>query len=112
MTAAYISIKEDVLQKVEAHLPEIRERFGVDAIAIFGSVSRGEDTPDSDVDVLYTFRRGKATMANLTGLSDYLEKLFNRSVDLVSWKWISPILLPYIENDIILCGEGMGEAVV
>ncbi len=50
------SIKEDVLAKLKVHLPELRERFGIETIGIFGSVSRGEDRPESDVDVLYTFR--------------------------------------------------------
>lgn len=51
----YTSIKEDVLKKLEANLPEMRERFGIETIGIFGSVSRGEDTPRSDIDSLYKF---------------------------------------------------------
>lgn len=51
----YTSIKEDVLKKLEANLPEMRERFGIETIGIFGSVSRGEDTPRSDIDILYKF---------------------------------------------------------
>ena len=99
----YSSIKQDVLAKLEKHLPEIQERFGIETIGIFGSVSRGEDTPDSDIDILYTFQPGKATLANLTGLHDHLEQLFNRKIDLVSRKWISPILRPTIEQDAIIC---------
>ena len=59
---SYVSIKEDVLAKLKENLPEIRERFFVDIIGIFGSVSRGEDTAESDVDVLYTFSEGKGHM--------------------------------------------------
>lgn len=51
----YTSIKEDVLKKLEANLPEMRERFGIETIGIFGSVSRGEDTPRSAIDILYKF---------------------------------------------------------
>ncbi|HJJ38796.1 MAG TPA: hypothetical protein O0X42_01545 [Methanocorpusculum sp.] len=43
------SIKEDVLTKFEAHMPEIRERFCIEDLSLFGSVTRGEDTPDSDM---------------------------------------------------------------
>lgn len=54
-----MSIKEDVLRKIEANFPEIRECFGIETLGIFGSVARGEDTPESDVDVLYTYQEGK-----------------------------------------------------
>ena len=53
----YASIRENVLRKMEEHMPEIRERFGVKRLALFGSVSHAEDTPDSDVDILYEFLR-------------------------------------------------------
>ncbi|MDO5845195.1 MAG: nucleotidyltransferase domain-containing protein, partial [Methanocorpusculum sp.] len=76
----------------EANLPEIRERFGIETIGIFGSVARGEDTADSDVDVIYTFREGESTLNNLVSLVDYMKNLFGREMDLVSSKWMSTIL--------------------
>ena len=93
----YVSIKDDVLKKLEENLSEIRERFGIETIGLFGSVSRGEDTPDSDVDILYTFRKGESTLSNLLNLGEYLESLFSRKVDLVAKDWISP----YIRSEII-----------
>jgi len=93
----YQSIKEDVLAKLEAHMPELRNRFGIDTIGIFGSVSRGEDNPESDVDVLYTFRPGESTLANLVSLGAYLEELFGRKVDLIAERSLSP----YIRSDVI-----------
>ena len=48
----YVSIKNEVVKKLEEHLPEIRERFGIEMLGVFGSVSRGEDKPDSDIDIL------------------------------------------------------------
>ncbi|NLC90716.1 MAG: nucleotidyltransferase family protein [Methanocorpusculum parvum] len=93
----YESIKEDVLAKLEAHLPELRERFGIETIGIFGSVSRGEDRPESDVDVLYTFRPGESTLANLVSLGAYLEDLFGRKVALIAERSLSP----YIRSEVI-----------
>ena len=49
----YQSIKEDALKKLAENLSEMQERFEIETIGIFGSVSRGEDTQDSDIDVLY-----------------------------------------------------------
>lgn len=59
-----VSIKEDVLARLKENLPEIRERFFVDIIGIFGSVSRGEDTAESDVNVLYKFSEEKGHMTH------------------------------------------------
>ena len=106
----YTSIRDHVLRTLEQELPLLTETYGIAEIGIFGSVSRGEDTPDSDIDILYTFRPGKSTLANLSGLHEYLETLFGRNVDLVSKKWMSPILRPYIEQDVIFCGTHAGAA--
>ena len=64
------------------------------------------NTPDSDIDILYTFQPGKATLTNLSGLHDHLEHLFGRKIDLVSRKWLNPILRPVIEQDAIICTAG------
>ncbi|MDO5843889.1 MAG: nucleotidyltransferase family protein, partial [Methanocorpusculum sp.] len=93
----------EVLSKLEANLPEIRERFFVQTIGIFGSVSRGEDRPDSDVDVLVTWVPGMARMNIMMGLIWYLEELFSRKIDLVSTDGISPYLKPYVMPDVIWC---------
>lgn len=80
----YHSIKEDVLAKLQRELPFLSETFGVATIGIFGSVSRGEDTPASDVDVLVTFQPGKKNIRNYMGLMYHLEDLFGRKVDLLT----------------------------
>lgn len=100
----YQSIKDDVLRKLEEHMPVIRERFGIETIGIFGSVSRGEDTKDSDIDILYKYSTPLVTLNQLMGLKEYLEDLFGREVDLVGLKWIEPSIRPYIEADMILFG--------
>ncbi|HJJ38915.1 MAG TPA: nucleotidyltransferase domain-containing protein [Methanocorpusculum sp.] len=57
--AEYQSIKEDVIAKLEVCMPEIRERFCIEDLSLFGSLSRGEDTSESDIDILYTFLPGR-----------------------------------------------------
>ncbi|HJJ54998.1 MAG TPA: nucleotidyltransferase family protein [Methanocorpusculum sp.] len=88
--AEYVSIKMEILQELESKMPVIRDRFGIETLSLFGSVARGEDTPASDIDILYTFAPGKSTLSNLIQLGDYLEALFHRKVDLVGKDWISP----------------------
>ncbi len=97
----YQSIKADVLQKLNKHLPEIRGEFGVVSIGIFGSVSREEDTPESDVDVIVSFAPGEATLAHLIYLGDYLENLFDRKVDLVTESALSKYIRQEVISEVI-----------
>lgn len=113
MNVPYVSIRDQVLAKLEAHLPELQDRFGIETIGIFGSVARGEDAPDSDVDVLYKFRDNKGSMRDVVPLMYYLEELFGRNVDLVSFNFISPLIEEYVKRDMIVAGtagNAAGEA--
>jgi predicted nucleotidyltransferase len=58
---------------------------GAREICIFGSVARGEDRPDSDVDFLVTLEPGR-TLMDLARLEARLEALLGRSVDVVTEK--------------------------
>ena len=97
----YQSIKEDIIAKLEASLPEIRERFSIESLSIFGSVARGEDTPESDIDFLYTFLPGETTLENLENLQTYLETLFDRKIDLISEKWLNPYFRTSVLNEAV-----------
>ena len=50
---------------------------------VFGSIARGDDRPDSDIDLLVTFDEG-ASLFDLAGLGQDLESLLGRPVDIVS----------------------------
>jgi hypothetical protein len=91
----------DVLALLREHEPEIKKRFGVATIGIFGSFVRGEERPDSDVDVLVTFRRGEETFNNYMGCKFYLEDLFGRKVDLVMKDAVKKRLRPYILGEVV-----------
>ena len=74
------------LKEIEAilrkHKEELRERFGVRSIAIFGSYARGEETELSDVDILVEFEGPIGW--EIIGLRDYLEELLGLPVDLIT----------------------------
>ena len=57
---------------LEAHREEIRERFGVACLPVFGSAAREELTDETDVDRLVQFE-GEATFDRFMGLKLYLE---------------------------------------
>ncbi|HXU34538.1 MAG TPA: nucleotidyltransferase family protein [Thermoanaerobaculia bacterium] len=46
----------EILQEdLRRHLPDLAERFHIRSLGIFGSVARGDDRPDSDLDLLVSF---------------------------------------------------------
>ena len=84
-------------------------RFGVSTVGIFGSVARGEDTAESDVDVLYLFEENRGDLFEFVAFHEYLEELFGRNVALVSLEYIDQHLKPYIQADALLYGAGTAE---
>ncbi|MEN6609990.1 MAG: nucleotidyltransferase family protein [Methanoregulaceae archaeon] len=90
-----------VLRRLEEAAPVIRATFGVKRIGIFGSFARGDQTRTSDIDVLVEFLPGHETFMNFMSLADFLEERAGRKVDLLSNKWVSPLIRPYIEQDVI-----------
>lgn len=51
--------RDEVLALLRLALPDLQQRFGVQDLAVFGSVARNEAGPGSDVDILVEFQPGK-----------------------------------------------------
>ena len=92
--------RQQVIQILHEALPGIRQRFGVQDLAIFGSVARDEAGPGSDIDVLVTFD-GRTRFRAFMGLQFELEAILGTRVDLVTPKAMKPALRPHIERDLI-----------
>jgi predicted nucleotidyltransferase len=87
------------LEQLEAHAADLRA-FGVRRIGLFGSCLRGEQRPDSDVDVLVEFQPEQRKLTNLVQVGDYLESLFGRRVELLTPESLSPYIGPYILREV------------
>ena len=74
-------------------------RFGVKEIGVFGSFARGDQRPDSDVDVLVDLERH--TWDDYVNLLDYLEELFGRKVDLVMKNTIKQVIRKRVLNETV-----------
>ena len=66
--------------------------------AIFGSRARGDNRPDSDVDVMVKFFQG-ATLLTLAGVQRELSAVLNLKADVVTERSIHPALRSNIEQD-------------
>ena len=92
--------KQKILTCLKNSIEEIRQRFPVKTLAVFGSVVRDEAVGSSDVDVLVVFDR-KATFDLFMDLKFYLEDLLGTGVDLVTDKALRPQLRRAIEQEMI-----------
>ena len=92
VAAGYLSI-------LRSHRDELRS-YGVGRVGVFGSIARGEEWPESDIDILVGIAREKKTYDNYRDLVDYLEELFSgRHHDLVTEKAIGKYILPYVIDE-------------
>lgn len=75
----------------------LQSQFHVTQIGIFGSYLRGEQTEESDIDILVEFEKGHKDLFNYLHLKNYLEGIFGKGVDLVIKEAVKPKL-----KDVIL----------
>lgn len=81
---------EQLREKREA-LIVLADRYNAENIRVFGSVARGEENENSDVDILVHFRQG-ASLFDLMDLKEDTEQLLGLEVDIVSDRGLSPYL--------------------
>jgi predicted nucleotidyltransferase len=99
-TPAAVPSTEEVRRRLAALLPELRTRYGVGALAIFGSYARGEQTPESDLDLLVEFERVPG-MLGFVGLALDLEQALGLKVDLATRPMLKPRIAPRILADLM-----------
>ena len=92
--------RETLLGRLKDHSREIRERYGVKELFLFGSAARGEAVASSDVDVLVDFE-GRADFPRFMGLRFYLEDLLCLRVDLVTRKALRPEMRETVQKEAI-----------
>ncbi|RMF52878.1 MAG: nucleotidyltransferase [Bacteroidetes bacterium] len=91
--------KQKIIISLREHAPTLR-RLGLKSLALFGSFARGDAGQDSDIDLLYEFEEGQATLDHYLELQDLLERLFRRKVELVPRKYVSAGFQRYIADDV------------
>ena len=87
-----------LIGRLRALNPLLEERWGAQVVGVFGSVARGDDTPDSDLDLLMEFHRpiGLAFIH----VAEFLESQCGRKVDLASAEYLRPWLRDAIRDEL------------
>ena len=83
--------RDEILRLVGAALPRLRAEYGVETLALFGSVVRGDADSSSDIDLLVEFER-PIGLIRFGLLEGELETLLGRKVDLVEPDALHPAL--------------------
>lgn len=91
-------------------LPVIRDFFAaqpVKRVWLFGSCSRGEESSDSDIDLLvdYDTQSGRVSLLRRGGMLMDLSDLLGRRVDLLDYDGVLEFARPSVDNDKILIYE-------
>ncbi len=89
-----------VCARLAALLPDLRARYGVRALALFGSYARGEQTPESDLDVLVDFDK-VPDLYTFGNLALDLDEAMGLGVDVFMRSTLKPRMVGSIERDLL-----------
>ena len=90
---------EEVKRIIDVYRKELEEKFKVKNIAIFGSYARGEQTPQSDIDIIVEFKEPVGML--FIHLADFLEEILGIKVDLLTPEAIKKNRIKYINEELI-----------
>ena len=98
-----VKTKQDIFSVLEENRLRLRA-LGVKKIGLFGSFLRGEQRPDSDIDLLVEFEPQQKTFDNFIELSFFLEEVLQHRTELVTVESLSPYLGPHILREVEYAG--------
>ena len=89
---------ESVIQLLRRSLPELKDRFSVSKIGVFGSYVKGNQSDNSDLDIYIEFDRVPGL--EFMELTELLENIVQKKVDLLTPSGLKSIRNNRIRNDI------------
>jgi len=93
------------IEEIKLRTGPVFRQYGVSYAAVFGSVARGEERPESDVDILVRFGRPTGLVGYMR-LIENLETLLERKVDLVTEQSLNRHVQPYVARELATIYEG------
>ena len=90
----------DIIEKLRELKPILKEKFGIEEFAVFGSVAKGTATEDSDVDIAVLKMDIKDAFA-LLDAKEYLSNVLKRDVDIGTFQSMKTFIKNRIIKDFI-----------
>jgi predicted nucleotidyltransferase len=94
-------MNQDIISTLQIEKTNLYDKYKVTRLGVFGSFARGEETPDSDIDILVEFSEIPG-MIDFLKTEEYLETVLNRKIDLVRENAIRPELKSVIMSEVIM----------
>jgi uncharacterized protein len=91
---------EEIKQILRQSKPLLQEQYQITQLGIFGSYARGEQTQESDVDVLIDYDRAP-TLFKLVELRDYLSSAIGLKVDIVTQNGLKPRIRERVLSEVV-----------
>ena len=91
--------REEILDLLSKTKPDLDSRYKVQRIALFGSYARGDQSPDSDVDILVEV--DPSIGLAFVDLAERIEEVLGLPVELVSHRAVKPNKMKSVEQDLI-----------
>jgi len=91
--------RDDILRSLSAGKTDLMSLFKVHSLALFGSYARGDQRPESDVDILVDV--DPSIGLDFVTLAERIEKQLGLHVDLVSERAVKPSYRKQIEQELI-----------
>jgi len=93
--------RDRVIATLRQHEPELRAA-GIVRISLFGSTARGENRPDSDVDLIAAFDDSRRiTLLDVVGMELRLSDLLGSPVELVEEGTLKPRIRQSVESEVV-----------
>ena len=90
----------ELLVKLDSLKDELKQKFGIEQIALFGSYARGEANEDSDIDIVVLSMKEKNYFTLISAMN-YMEEKLHKNVDMGYFDSIRPFVKKRIKDDLI-----------
>jgi uncharacterized protein len=95
--------KKKIISEIKKREEEIREKFRIKKLWLFGSYTKNKQKESSDIDLLVEFKRGeKNKLEKEVNLSIYLERIFKKEIELGEKRLLKNNYKNYILNDMLI----------
>ena len=91
---------EKIRRKLSRCLPELKQEYHVESLELFGSRLRGDNSPESDIDILASFS-STPSLLEFVRLRNHLSEVLGLKVDLVMRDALKPHIGEKIMNEAV-----------
>jgi len=93
---------EEIKRVLKEYKEELKKKYGIKEIGIFGSYIRQEQSKDSDLDILVEFEPdAKMDLIKFVELENHISELLEMKVDLVMESALKPRIGKYILREVV-----------